>query len=224
MSNPTHVITVDAAGTLIRPWPSVGAVYAKTARKFGLSVQDEEVDQRFYEVFGKVQKDRKITSGEEKDFWRQVVLAVFEPYAADRNLDSLFEELWELFARGEHWRLAEGAKEVLGQLKDRGYRLAVLSNNDSRLRSVLEDLGIDSLFEKIFISSEMGVEKPEPEIFREVEKSFGEEPSSFLHLGDSYSRDFEGAQRAGWKALLFGKPIIEKRQITAFAELLEWLP
>lgn len=224
MSNPTHVITVDAAGTLIRPWPSVGAVYAKTAREFGLSVQDEEVDQRFYEVFGKLQKDRKITSGEEKDFWRQVVLAVFEPHAADRNLDSLFEELWELFARGEHWRLAEGAKEVLGQLKDRGYRLAVLSNNDSRLRSVLEDLGIDSLFEKIFISSEMGVEKPEPEIFREVEKSFGEEPSSFLHLGDSYSRDFEGAQRAGWKALLFGKPIIEKRQITAFAELLEWLP
>lgn len=224
MSNPTHVITVDAAGTLIRPWPSVGAVYAKTAREFGLSVQDEEVDQRFYEVFGKLQKDRKITSGEEKDFWRQVVLAVFEPHAADRNLDSLFEELWELFARGEHWRLAEGAKEVLGQLKDRGYRLAVLSNNDSRLRSVLEDLGIDSLFEKIFISSEMGVEKPEPEIFLEVEKSFGEEPSSFLHLGDSYSRDFEGAQRAGWKALLFGKPIIEKRQITAFAELLEWLP
>jgi len=224
MSNPTHVITVDAAGTLIRPWPSVGAVYAKTAREFGLSVQDEEVDQRFYEVFGKLQKDRKITSGEEKDFWRQVVLAVFEPHAADRNLDSLFEELWELFARGEHWRLAEGAKEVLGQLKDRGYRLAVLSNNDSRLRSVLEDLGIDSLFEKIFISSEMGVEKPEPEIFREVEKSFGEEPSSFLHLGDSYSRDFEGAQRADWKALLFGKPIIEKRQITAFAELLEWLP
>ena len=224
MSNPTHVITVDAAGTLIRPWPSVGAVYAKTAREFGLSVQDEEVDQRFYEVFGKVQKDRKITSGEEKDFWRQVVLAVFEPYAADRNLDSLFEELWELFARGEHWRLAEEAKEVLGQLKDRGYRLAVLSNNDSRLRSVLEDLGIDSLFEKIFISSEMGVEKPEPEIFREVEKSFGEEPSSFLHLGDSYSRDFEGAQRAGWKALLFGNPIIEKRQITAFAELHEWLP
>ena len=224
MSNPTHVITVDAAGTLIRPWPSVGAVYAKTAREFGLSVQDEEVDQRFYEVFGKLQKDRKITSGEEKDFWRQVVLAVFEPHAADRNLDSLFEELWELFARGEHWRLAEGAKEVLGQLKDRGYRLAVLSNNDSRLRSVLEDLGIDSLFEKIFISSEMGIEKPELGIFREVEKWFGEKPSSFLHLGDSHSRDFEGARQAGWDALLFGKPIIEERQITTFHELLALLP
>ena len=224
MSNTTHVITVDAAGTLIRPWPSVGAVYAKTARGFGLSVKDEEVDERFYEVFGKVQKDRKITSGDEKDFWRQVVLAVFEPHAPKRNLDPLFEELWDLFARGEHWRLAEGAKDVLGELKERGYRLAVLSNNDSRLRSVLKDLAIDSLFEKIFISSEMGIEKPEPAIFREVEKWFGEKPSSFLHVGDSYSRDFEGARQAGWNALLFGKPIIEKRQITAFAELPELLP
>jgi putative hydrolase of the HAD superfamily len=224
MSNPTHVITVDAAGTLIRPWPSVGAVYGGTARKFGLTVEDGEVDRRFYEVFGKVQKDRKITSGKEKDFWKQVVLAVFEPHAEKRNLDPLFEELWELFARGDHWRLADGAKNTLSELQERGYRLAVLSNNDSRLRSVLKDLAIDSLFEKIFISSEMGIEKPDPAIFREVEKSFGKEPSRFLHVGDSHSRDFEGARKAGWDALLFGKPIIEERQITTFPELLALLP
>ena len=59
MSNCTQVITVDAAGTLIRPWPSVGAVYAKTARSFGLTVKDEEVDQRFYEVFGRSPKRRQ---------------------------------------------------------------------------------------------------------------------------------------------------------------------
>ena len=110
MSNSTHVITVDAAGTLIRPWPSVGAVYAKTARSFGLTVQDEEVDQRFYEVFGKIQKDSKITSGEEKDFWKKVVLTVFEPYSEKRDLDPLFEELWELFARGEHLALGRGGE------------------------------------------------------------------------------------------------------------------
>jgi len=224
MSNPTHVITVDAAGTLIRPWPSVGAVYADTARKFGLTVEDGEVDRRFYEVFGRVQKDHKITSGKEKDFWKQVVLAVFEPHAEKRNLDPLFEELWELFARGDHWQLADGANDTLSELQDRGYRLAVLSNNDSRLRSVLKDLAIDELFEKIFISSEMGIEKPDTAIFREVEKSFGKEPSYFLHVGDSHSRDFEGARQAGWDALLFGKPIIEERQITTFPELLELLP
>ena len=92
MSNTTHVITVDAAGTLIRPWPSVGAVYAKTARGFGLAVKDEDVEEMFFEVFVKVQHDRMITSGDEKNIWRHGELSVFEPHAPQRNHDPLFEE------------------------------------------------------------------------------------------------------------------------------------
>ena len=224
MQNPPHVLTVDAAGTLIRPWPSVGAVYGETARAFGISVQDEEVDAKFYEIFGKIQKDQKATMGEEKDFWRKVVLEVFQAFSDGRELDPLFEELWELFARGDHWRLAEGASETLAELNSRGYRLAVLSNNDSRLRSVLADLEIDRIFDEIFISSELGVEKPDLEIFRKVERRFNKIPSHFLHLGDSHSRDFLGAKKAGWSALLFGRPVIEQDQITSFKELLEILP
>lgn len=218
------IITIDAAGTLIRPWPSVGAVYGEAARNYGLVVVDAEIDRRFYKVFGEMQKDRKITSGEEKDFWKQVVLCVFEPYSKNRPLHELFERLWDLFALGEHWKLSEGAKETLNALRQRGYRLAVLSNNDSRLRSVLHDLEIDDLFDEIFISSELGVEKPDVEIFRIAERILNGKPSDFLHLGDSYSRDFEGARNAGWSALLFGKPKIEEEQILAFPELIELLP
>ena len=61
----------------LQPWPSVGAVYAKTARKYGIEINDEQVNERFYEVFGQAQKDKKITLGEEKDFWREVVTAYF---------------------------------------------------------------------------------------------------------------------------------------------------
>ena len=42
MPNPIRVLTVDAAGTLIKPWPSVGAVYAKTARKYGIEINDNK--------------------------------------------------------------------------------------------------------------------------------------------------------------------------------------
>ena len=71
MSNLIKVLTVDAAGTLIQPWPSVGAVYGKTAREHDIDIQDDEVDKRFYQIFGKAQKNKKITMGEEKDFWRE---------------------------------------------------------------------------------------------------------------------------------------------------------
>ena len=224
MNSKYRLLTVDAAGTLIRPWPSVGAVYAQIAREHGLVVEDNEIDTRFYKIFGQTQKNKKITMGEEKDFWRSVVCETFQPYGKEKQLHPIFEKLWDLFAHGDHWKLAEGAESTLKTLRSRGYEIALLSNNDSRLRQVISELGISSLFDQIFISAEIGHEKPETEIFRHVETCMGRKPQEILHIGDSHSRDFEGALSAGWSALLFGKPKIEDDQIMNFPELLDHLP
>ena len=219
-----RLLTVDAAGTLVRPWPSVGAVYGRTAREHGIEVSDEEVDTEFYKTFGRLQTCKQTNEGEESEFWRQVVTQTFRPFAGNKNLDPLFEELWNLFAKGECWKLAEKAELTLNTLRERGYELAVLSNNDTRLRSVLADLKIDQAFDHLFISSEMGCEKPELEIFRKVEQTMDRKPNEILHLGDSHSRDFLGARKAGWSALLYGEPKLENEQISCFSELLNYLP
>lgn len=220
----TRLLTVDAAGTLVRPWPSVGAVYGRTAREHGIEVSDEEVNTKFYKTFGRLQTCKQTNEGEESEFWRQVVTQTFRPFAGNKNLDPLFEELWNLFAKGECWKLAEKAESTLNTLRVRGYELAVLSNNDARLRSVLADLKIDQAFDHLFISSEMGCEKPELEIFRKVEQTMNRKPNEILHLGDSHSRDFLGARKAGWSALLYGEPKLENEQISCFSELLNYLP
>ena len=219
-----RLLTVDAAGTLVRPWPSVGAVYGRTAREHGIEVSDEEVNTKFYKTFGRLQTCKQTNEGEESEFWRQVVTQTFRPFAGNKNLDPLFEELWNLFAKGECWKLAEKAESTLNTLRERGYELAVLSNNDARLRSVLADLKIDQAFDHLFISSEMGCEKPELEIFRKVEQTMNRKPNEILHLGDSHSRDFLGARKAGWSALLYGEPKLENEQISCFSELLNYLP
>ena len=219
-----RLLTVDAAGTLVRPWPSVGAVYGRTAREHGIEVSDEEVNREFYKTFGRLQTCKQTNEGEESEFWRQVVTQTFRPFAGNKNLDSLFEELWNLFAKGECWKLAEKAESTLNTLRERGYELAVLSNNDARLRSVLADLKIDQAFDHLFISSEMGCEKPELEIFRKVEQAMDRKSNEILHLGDSHSRDFLGARKAGWSALLYGEPKLENEQISCFSELLDYLP
>lgn len=219
-----RLLTVDAAGTLVRPWPSVGAVYGRTAREHGIEVSDDEVDTEFYKTFGRLQTCKQTNEGEESEFWRQVVIQTFRPFARNKNLDPLFEELWDLFAKGECWKLAEKAESTLITLRERGYELAMLSNNDARLRSVLADLKIDQAFDHLFISSEMGCEKPELEIFRKVEQTMDRKPNEILHLGDSHSRDFLGARNAGWSALLYGEPKLENEQISCFSELLNYLP
>lgn len=219
-----RLLTIDAAGTLVRPWPSVGAVYGRTAREHGIEVSDDEVDTEFYKTFGRLQTCKQTNEGEESEFWRQVVTQTFRPFAGNKNLDPLFEELWDLFAKGECWKLAEKAESTLITLRERGYELAMLSNNDARLRSVLADLKIDQAFDHLFISSEMGCEKPELEIFRKVEQTMDRKPNEILHLGDSHSRDFLGARNAGWSALLYGEPKLENEQISCFSELLNYLP
>ena len=217
------LLTVDAAGTLLKPWPSVGAVYGKAARKKGIQVDDTDLDTQFGKAFNEVQKIAHKHQGEEKEFWRKVVKLTFQPSYSGDLMDELFEELWELFARGEPWKLADQAVQTLTMLKDQNYRLAVLSNNDSRLRSVLRDLQVDHLFEHLFISSELGFEKPQREIFQAVEKTLQVNPQEIMHLGDSYSRDYFGAEESGWNPVLYGSDTQAKVQIEKFPELLNLL-
>ncbi|MAH25870.1 MAG: hypothetical protein CMI19_02785 [Opitutae bacterium] len=217
------LLTVDAAGTLLKPWPSVWAVYGKAARKKGIQVDDTVLDTQFGQAFNEVQKIAHKQQGEEKEFWRKVVELTFQPSYSGDLMDELFEELWELFARGEPWKLAEQAVQTLTTLKDKNYRLAVLSNNDSRLRSVLRELQVDHLFEHLFISSELGFEKPQREIFQAVEETLQVNPQEIMHLGDSYSRDYLGAQESGWNPVLYGSDTQAKVQIKKFPELLNLL-
>ena len=104
----------------------------------------------------------------------------------------------------------------------------MLSNNDSRLRPVLRDLGVSDLFEELFISSEIGFEKPSPEIFKKVEFELGTTAKEMLHVGDSYSRDVQGALSAGWRTSLYSEKECklpdDVSRIERFRELLDLLP
>ncbi len=223
-----RAITIDAAGTLMRPWPSVGAVYATAVRSRGFDAEAKEVNERFGKVFAETQSAKARFTGDERGFWRMVVGQTVEGLCPEKVHDSLFEELWESFAEAKCWRLADGVAETLRVLRERGHRLAVLSNNDSRLRAILRDLGATELFEHLFISSEIGHEKPAQEIFREAERILGTVPDDMLHLGDSYSRDVDGALAAGWQAVLYSSEEIELpagvARIACFPELLDLLP
>ena len=212
----------------MRPWPSVGNVYADAARCRGYAAEDREINERFHRVFSEMQSNKGTLDVDERAFWRMIVGRTFEGFCPKEIHDSLFEELWETFAEGKCWRLADGVVDTLKVLLSRGYRLAVLSNNDSRLRLVLRDLGLSGLFEELFISSEIGFEKPSKKIFQEVERVLGTTSKDMCHLGDSYSRDVQGALSAGWRSVLYSEKEHESPKnilrIESFRELLDLLP
>lgn len=204
-----RAITFDAAGTLVVPQPSAGAVYAEIGRAHGLPVGDEEMERRFHAAFKA--RHHLLRSNEEAEllFWRSLVGEVFSPWAKDAAIDRLFPDLWEAFAEARRWRPCADMPPLFEMLRARGLKLAILSNWDSRLHRVVAGLGWRDYLDHVFVSADLGVEKPAPAIFIHAATALGCAPSEILHVGDSIEHDVAGALAAGWRAawLDHGRPV-----------------
>ncbi len=101
------------------------------------------------------------------------------------------------------WRsVPEYVPETLAELKRRGYGLAVVSNTDGRLQSLLEETGLAEYFKAIVDSAVVGVEKPDPAIFLLASDALEIDPAHCAFVGDIYAVDIEGARRAGMRGVL----------------------
>jgi HAD superfamily hydrolase (TIGR01549 family) len=90
-----------------------------------------------------------------------------------------------------------GVKEVLADLS-RKYKLAIVANavtNVSRL--ALEKLDLAKYFEYIVLSRDLGVRKPDLEIFVYALRSLWVKGSEAVHVGGSLEIDVQGGKNAG---------------------------
>ncbi len=91
---------------------------------------------------------------------------------------------------------------VLHQLKQTGLKLALVSNTDlTSIKIKLPQLGWDKYFDKLFVSANIGVLKPDKKIFQAVEDYFRLEKNQVLYVDDSRFHGVEPAQKFGWQAL-----------------------
>ena len=89
--------------------------------------------------------------------------------------------------------------EVLLYLKEKGYRLSVVSNFDHAptARELLVKFGIADFFEHIVISEEVGWRKPHRKIFEFALARLGEDPSDAIFIGDNPEADIMGPSDCG---------------------------
>jgi putative hydrolase of the HAD superfamily len=213
MSAGVKVVFFDAGGTLIHTAKPVGYYYALMAKHYGVDANGEALQAGFKQAWAKM-KPRDPMDGarvmDDRAWWAELVkaswLAAGSPLAADFPFEPYFEEVYQLFAREEVWRIFPDAAFALEKLREKGVRCGVLSNWDRRLRLILRGLELEYFFERVIISSEIGVEKPHPGIFRHAEKTFGIQPAEALLLGDDEIFDGWGARSAGWQVELIERP------------------
>jgi putative hydrolase of the HAD superfamily len=204
-----RAILFDAVGTLIHPDPAVAAVYSAAGRRFGVEIDENELQVRFRAAFaGQEAIDRQqhglnTSPQRERDRWREIVGEVFADATLTRqSREDLFHALWDHFARTGSWRIDDDVLSCWEALEAQGLTIAIASNFDDRLEQIVEHLSPLNRTARLYISARIGYRKPSTEYFRAIEGDLGLPPAELLSVGDDLDNDYRGAEAAGWSAIL----------------------
>ena len=167
----------------------------KTMEFFGLE-PTEEVRAR-YSVINKAYWERL----ERKELTREQVLVgrfhtLFSEYGITVDPQACARRYEENLSVGHYF--LPGAREALESLAKK-YRLYMVSNGTARVQlGRLESADISHLFEEIFISQQVGVNKPDKEFFTRCFAKIPDfDPQKAIIVGDSLTSDIRGGINAG---------------------------
>lgn len=124
------------------------------------------------------------------------------------------------------FRPYDDAIPALTALRADGHGLVVVSNWDCALPDWLAPSGLLELVDGVVTSAEVGVAKPDAQVFRRALQLAGVGADQAVHVGDSPDNDVKGARSAGIRAVLVqrdGKPPQGMEHIRSLRELVPLL-
>jgi putative hydrolase of the HAD superfamily len=102
----------------------------------------------------------------------------------------------------EHIALNVELFELYKSLKDK-YKIVLVSNaGKNTLRNILKQYNLESIFDDIVISSEVGIIKPDREIFDYALDRIGSTPEKSIFI-DDHQFNTDAAEKYGMKAILY---------------------
>lgn len=135
----------------------------------------------------------------------------------DQNIQILEDELPSI-------EVFEETIEVLEELK-KDHQLYLISNLASPYKGAVTQLKLDRYFSQLIYSCDVGFQKPNPAIFKLVEKHSGFSKNEILMVGDSFKSDVQGAQQMGWKYLRINRKSdnTREKEIKSLREISDYL-
>lgn len=132
---------------------------------------------------------------------------------------------------GEGAFLLDGALPLCQRLKEEGYSVHIITNGIAATqKSRLAKSGLDKVIDKVFVSEEIGAQKPFPAFFEYVFENIDEkDKAKLLVVGDSYSSDIKGACGVGLDCVWLNRAKEENalslpitKEIESLSELFEF--
>ena len=192
--------TLLVYGDMKKAWADWLHQFYISVTDLGLTLSEEEFAKKCDRFFGKAEPsfcEENLTVFEKriKSFCTSLEIKV-----CDKDVTSIADLTagkWQ-----ESIKLDQDAVPVLKELK-KSKVIGLVSNFDHppHVHRYLSEYGLDHLFETIIISGEVGVKKPDPDIFKPAFEATGLMPSEVVYVGDA-DVDVKAANAAGMMPLL----------------------
>lgn len=220
-----ETVLLDAGGVLL------DLDYAYIRRLLDARGRRVTVDElSLHEAHARAEVERRVRRGARtSEVWRDYFRFLLNRSGVGIELhEPIIDSLWEAHHRVGLWTVpVPGALETVRELRQRGYRVGVVSNAEGRVEQDLLAAGFDGLLETVVDSHVVGVEKPDPGIFRIALERLEADPSTTVYVGDVPAVDVEGARSAGVFAILLDRhdvyPEIDAPRLRRLHDLEDWL-
>jgi HAD superfamily hydrolase (TIGR01549 family) len=94
---------------------------------------------------------------------------------------------------------------LLQTIRDRHYKIGLISNLDIYFKAPFFDLGLSTLVDSYVFSCEVGMKKPDRKIYEIALNQLGLAPNEALMVGDSIQSDYYGPKAMGINAILLNR-------------------
>ncbi len=137
------------------------------------------------------------------EWWEQlypVFVSAFEALGVSRQqAEAVVPQVRQTYLTTD-WQVFDDTRDTLTHLSRAGWRHRVLSNHVPELPMILDELALTSVFEAVYVSADIGYEKPHPKAFEPVLSDVATE--RIWMIGDNYQADVAGANSVGLPAIL----------------------
>ncbi|MBI2118257.1 MAG: HAD family hydrolase [Elusimicrobia bacterium] len=193
LTNSFKTILFDFGGTLDSDGIAWKERFYPIYRSCGFSWDFKEFEKYFFASDDALVEQRLKNLSFSKTIHCQVSLVLKNAGLLKKN--GLVEKISDIFIQ-DSLKIIKRNVKLLKKLK-KHYKLGIVSNFYGNLPFICMGLGLSPYFDAIIDSEQVGFRKPDPRIFESALKKVKTGAEQTLFVGDSVSRDMQGAKNIG---------------------------
>jgi len=200
----TRAVLFDVDFTLIYPGPTFrGEGYRDFCARYGMDVDAAKFE-------GGVASAAPLLNSPDDVYDPEIFIAytshIIETMGGrGSRIDECSREIYREWAACQHFELYDDVPAVLRQLADADVRIGLISNTHRCLASFQSHFELQGLISATVSSSDHGLMKPHPSIFRAALQLLDVPAADAVMVGDSVRQDVEGALGVGMRAVLLNR-------------------